>query len=53
MINKDHLRQRKLQKIRHAERWFKSLNAETKIKVEFKTQFEGERMARIITDALP
>lgn len=52
VANEDNLHQREYQKIKHAEQWFKVMNADIPIKVKFKTQFESERMTKIIEQAL-
>ncbi len=45
------LRQTEKQKIKHAERWFEAMNADTRIKVKFATQFESDKIVKIIEQA--
>lgn len=52
MANEDNLRQREQQKIKHAEQWFKVINDNAHIEVKFKTQFESQRITKIIEQVL-
>lgn len=46
--DKDELRQKENQKIRHAERWFNAMNEQGAMNVRFVTQFESDRVVDII-----
>ncbi|WP_244154853.1 type III restriction-modification system endonuclease [Rodentibacter heidelbergensis] len=52
VANKENLRQRERQKIKHAERWFNTIADTSAVKLTFKTQFESEKMIDIIEQAL-
>ena len=52
VAGESHLRQTEQQKIRHAERWFKTLNQCQGIEVKFVTQFESESIKKIVEQAL-
>lgn len=56
VADESQLRQNEQQKIKHAERWFAQLNRhfgeDNMPKVRFTTQFQGESVRRIVSEAL-